>query len=118
MPKIPLLILALTAAGAASAAEPKAPTDWTSLAQCAGAYQANAQIQDPDRAPSMRAMISDQAGLCVKAAVARHRLAVKSSPDQARQAVDAVVLASARRFGGMSRDALDTVIDTCPQPEG
>ena len=115
--KIPLLILALSAAGSASAAEPKTSADWTSLAQCAGAYRANAQIKDPNRAPSMRVMISDQADMYVSAAVKRHRQVTKSSTAQAKQAVDAVLLASARRFGGMSRDALDKVIDGCPQPE-
>jgi hypothetical protein len=117
MLKITLAVLALAATTAAWAAEPHKPADWKALAQCAGAYQANAVIRDPSRPSSMKAAIVDQADVYVAAATARNRQMTHASASEAKRAVNVAAEATARRYSGSPRDALDQFIDACPQPD-
>lgn len=95
-----------------------APADWQALADCAAAYRANSQIRDPDRAPSMKAMISEEADDYVKAALPAYRAATRATDAKAQMALKAYVAKRARDFARQNRDAIDRFIDACPQPGG
>jgi hypothetical protein len=95
-----------------------APADWKALADCAAAYRANSQIKDPDRAPSMKAMISDEADAYLKAALPAYRAATKATAAKAQMALKAYVAKRAPDFARQNRDAIDHFINACPQPGG
>jgi hypothetical protein len=90
----------------------KAPV-WSVYADCAAAYLANARIADPDRPAAMTAQISDVAKDYEAAARARYRPA-----RGARQAVRVRIERQAKVFSGEAREAVERVIDACPQVGG
>jgi hypothetical protein len=98
-------------AGLASAAA-RAP-GWTVYADCAAAYLANARIADPDRPAAMTAQVSDVSRDYQAAAVARYR-----SAKGAAAAVRARIERQAKVFAARPRDAVEKVIDACPQVGG
>lgn len=91
---------------------------WEALADCAAAYRANAQIPDPNRAPSMRASISDEANEYATAAVERLRGQTKVSADKAGRSVQARVTKRAADFGRQPRSDVEHFIEACPQVGG
>jgi hypothetical protein len=95
------------AAGTAKAA------GWTIYADCAAAYLANARVADPDRSAAMIAQVSDVAKDYETAARARYRPAKGASA-----AVRARIERQAQLFSGRPREAVEQVIDACPQVGG
>jgi catechol 2,3-dioxygenase-like lactoylglutathione lyase family enzyme len=113
------MVLALTLASAPSLGlAAAAHSGWQVLADCSAAYRANSQIADPDRAPSMKAMISEEADDYAKAATGAYRRHTKASADQAGRAVQAYVAKRVPDFAGQPRLAVEHVIDACPQVGG
>lgn len=106
------MILAALLAAATSAARP----DWQVLARCAAAYEVNAQVADPDRPSSMKAMVSDVANDYRRAAETRYRRTAKASTVSAQRAVSDEVKRVANTFWPKPRTEVEAVIDACPQP--
>jgi hypothetical protein len=96
---------------------PKLPR-WTTLADCAAAYQINAQVPDPDRPATMTSQISEVAGDYAAAARKQHRATQGGTEAAARQAVQSRMETQGRLFGRQPRKAVERVIDACPQPDG
>jgi hypothetical protein len=90
----------------------KAP-GWTVYADCAAAYLANARIADPDRPAAMTAQVSDVSRDYEAAAVARYRPAKGSGT-----AVRARIERQAKALAARPREAVEKVIDACPQVGG
>lgn len=113
------LVLALTLASAPSLglAASRQPT-WKVLADCSAAYRANAQISDPDRASSMKAMISEEADDYAKAATGDYRTKMKASADRAHRRVEAYVVKRLSDYAAQPRSAIEHIIDACPQVGG
>lgn len=111
---IVLGLAAFAFGGPAGALTP--PPRWPVFADCAAAYLANARIADPDRPASMTSQVSDVADDYAKAARNRYRRQFRSSAAAARRAVQARIDRQAQRFAGQSREAVEHVIDACPQP--
>lgn len=105
-------------AGLAAAASLHAAPRWQALADCAAAYQANARIADPDRPAAMTAQISDVADDYAKAAAAARRRAIPSSSTAARRAVAARAGKAATRDAALPREAVEKLIEACPQVGG
>ncbi len=101
--------LAWPQAGVTAAKEPA----WTVYADCAAAYQANARIADPDRPASMTAQVSDVANDYAAAARARYRPA-----KAARARVQTRIERQTRLLAGQPREAVEHIIDACPQVGG
>ena len=95
-------------------AAPKA-RDWTVYADCAAAYLANARLADPDRPAAMVAQVSDVADDYSAEARSRYRRQLKGSRAAAGRAVHARVERQTPLFGGQPREAVEHVIDACPQ---
>jgi hypothetical protein len=89
--------------------------DWQIVAQCAAAYRANAQIADPSRTPSMKAMITDQASDYEKAAIEKYSAEKDALQDAAQKSVAAYIEKAVRRFAQQPRSAIEKFIDGCPQ---
>ncbi|HZZ32326.1 MAG TPA: hypothetical protein VFE10_10065 [Phenylobacterium sp.] len=112
---IAILALAAAAPGPAPAGS---AARWTAYADCAAAYLANARLADPDRPASMTAQVSDVADDYSAAAAKRLRGRRGGSAAASRHAVDARVAEQAKLFGGQPREAVEKVIDACPQLNG
>lgn len=95
-----------------SPAAAKAPL-WTVYADCAAAYLANARVADPDRPATMVDQVSDVAKDYAAAARARFQPA-----ESARAAVRARIERQTRLFASQPREAVEHIIDTCPQVGG
>jgi hypothetical protein len=89
--------------------------DWQKVAECAAAYRANSQIADANRAPSMRAMIADQASDYEKAAVQRYSAEKKTEQNATQKAVIAYIDKAVLNFSHQPRSAVEKFIDGCPQ---
>src|SRR4051812_5376068 len=112
-----ILVLALLGApGLGLAAAPAAP-DWQGLPDCAAAYSPNAKIADPDRAPAMKASISELADDYAAAAVRRNRRQARTSEASAVEAVRARVAKGEADFSGRARADVERFIEACPQPD-
>jgi hypothetical protein len=107
--------LAVATLPASAVAAPRA--DWTKLAQCAAAYQANAHIADPERPASMTAMISEVGDDYRKAAIERRRQQKGGSAASSAKAVRTYVAEKSAEFGQQPRAAVERFIDACPQPD-
>jgi hypothetical protein len=112
MKAIALVVVAALAWPGAGLTVAKAPAR-TVYADCAAAYLANARIADPDRPASMIAQVSDVANDYEAAARARYRPA-----KGARHAVHARIERQTKVFAGRPREAVERVIDACPQVGG
>jgi hypothetical protein len=93
----------------------QADAEWRAFAACAAAYEVNAQVADPDRPASMRAMVSEVANDYRRAAEDAYRGAAKASAAQAREAVAAEVARRTAVFRPKPRTDVEKVIDACPQ---
>jgi len=107
---LPFIVLA-TSAPSKETAGPR----WQVLADCAAAYQANSEIADPNRLPSMRAMIADQGKDYQKAAVQEYRARAKGEGTTVDKTVNAYVNGATSRFAKEPRPVLEKIIDACPQ---
>ena len=107
---------ALAVAGPALAAGP-AP-GWSVYADCAAAYLANARLADPGRPASMTAQVSEVADDYAAAAAARYRKAHAVPAEAAQRAVRARIDRLAAAYRGQAREAVERVIDACPQTGG
>lgn len=94
-----------------------AAPDWRALADCAAAYSANAKIADPDRAPSMKASISELADDYAAAAVQRRRRQDRVSEPVAAGAVRERMATREAAFAAQPRADVERFIDACPQPD-
>jgi hypothetical protein len=113
---IPIKVILAALAGLAVVPAPalaKTPT-WQAFADCAAAYQANAQIKDPERPASMTSMISEQSNDYRTAALATYRKAKRATP-AAEQTISARIAQQAPALARLSREALEHRIDACPQ---
>lgn len=109
------IVVGLALAAQAAAATPS----WKVFAACAAAYEVNAQVADPDRPASMRAMVSEVAADYRTAAEGRLRQAEKLAADAAREAVAAEVADRVAEYRPKPRAEVERTIDACPQiPEG
>jgi hypothetical protein len=119
MPRPPgvLILAVLLALPAASGEATAKPVMWQVLADCAAAYQANAGLADPDRPAAMSAQVSDVARDYMKAAEAAYRPG-SASRSAAHRIVAAHVAARTKAYGARSREAVEAVIDACPQIGG
>jgi len=90
------------------------PPRWQVLADCAAAYQANARVADPDRPAAMIAQVSDVARDYIAAAEQAYR----PRGPAARQAIAARVAARTTAYSARPREAVEAVIDACPQVGG
>ena len=106
-------------ARAADAPSSTAP-QWETFASCAAAYLANWQnrLSDPNRAPTMSAMIKDEFEQYRLAAIGYYEKDWKTSTDEAGRNVDGHVKTNLARFIAMDKTgALEAYIDKCPQAE-
>ena len=113
---------AASAAGRAAAADtaPASAPRWEAFASCAAAYRANWQnrLSDPNRPPSMAAMIHDEYEEYRQVAVARYEKDQRASKDEASAKIDAHVSGKVDQFIAMDKAGkLDAFIESCPQPE-
>jgi hypothetical protein len=113
MRAVVFIALAELAVGGPAAAR---PPDWRVYADCAAAYLANARITDPGRPASMTAQISDVADDYAKAARERYRRQREVSRKTAARQVGAHIDTQSRRLAGRPREAVERIIDACPQP--
>ena len=104
----------LTTSCATAPAKPR----WTAFADCAAAYRVNADLADPSRAATMKAMVSEEAGDYRTAALAHYRQKNPTGSTGAEQAVDGRIIASASAYARKSREQVEHVIDACPQTDG
>ena len=95
-----------------------APPGWTAYADCAAAYLANARVADANRPAAMIAQVSDVANDYEAAARARYRRQLKASPAAAAGAVHARIVGQTRIFELQPREAVERIIDACPQVGG
>ncbi|HEX3366676.1 hypothetical protein [Phenylobacterium sp.] len=113
-----LKVAAVAVAIAAIAGPPQAlarpAPGWTVYADCAAAYLANARLADPDRPALMTAQVSDVAD-DYAAAAAKLRVRRGGSAAASRRAVEARIAQKTRLFAGQSREAVEHIIDACPQ---
>ena len=105
---------ALSVAGPSAAR----PVAWTAYADCAAAYRVNARLADPDRPASMTAQISEVADDYAAAARARYLRQMKVSDRAARRAVAARVARKVGRLSSQPREAVEQIIEACPQTNG
>jgi hypothetical protein len=103
----------LAGSGLGPAAAAKAP-GWTVYADCAAAYLANARVPDPDRPAAMVAQVSDVANDYAAAARVHYRRAKRG----ASAVVQARIDRQTRIYSGQPREAVERVIDACPQVGG
>ena len=108
-------MIALACAAASGPACARAP-GWQVYADCAAAYLANARIADPDRPAAMTAQVSDVADDYAKAARERYRRQREVSRKAAARQVAAHIDGQARRLAAQPREAVERLIDACPQP--
>jgi len=111
-----VILVAATALPCCGQSAPKPPR-WQVLADCAAAYEANARIADPDRPAAMIAQVSDVAADYMKAAEAAYPGGPKSRK-AAHRRVAAQVAARTRAYATRPREAVEAVIDACPQVGG
>jgi hypothetical protein len=109
LPFIVVAGLAWSWLGPAAAAAP----GWSVYADCAAAYLANARVPDPDRPAAMIAQVSDVANDYAAAARARYRPTKRASA-----AVQARIHRRTTIYAGQPREAVERVIDACPQVGG
>lgn len=109
------ILIALAALAAAGPAGARAP-DWRVYADCAAAYLANARIADPGRPASMTAQVSDVADDYAKAARERYHRQREVSREAAARQVAAHIDEQARKLAAQPREAVERLIDACPQP--
>ena len=107
------VIIAIASNGLGPAAAAAWAQGWTVSADCAAAHQANARVAVPDRPAAMIAQISDVAKDSEAAARAQYRPA-----RHARAAVGARIERQTKVFAGQPREAVERVIDACPQVGG
>lgn len=107
-----LLALGLPPSTAAAA-----PARWTTLADCAAAYQANARLSDPNRPAAMTAQISDLAGDYARAAADAYRQQAARTEPRSTRAVAERIANKASTFGVRPREEVERFIDACPQIE-
>jgi hypothetical protein len=110
------------AAGSAPAADatPASAPRWEAFASCAAAYRANWQnrLSDPNRPPSMAAMINDEFEEYRQVAIAHYEKDQRASKDEASVKVDAHVNGKLDQFIAMDKAGkLEAFIESCPQPE-
>ncbi len=93
------------------------PVGWIAYADCAAAYRANARLTDPERPASMTSQIfdvaSDYAGAALEA-----RTKMGAAKSQARRMVEARISRQTLLLGHKSRQAVEHIIDACPQLGG
>lgn len=112
-------ILAAVAALAAAAPAAAAPSPgWTVYADCAAAYRVNARLADPDRPAAMTAQVSEVAADYAAAAEARYAKRFRAARPAAARAVAARIERRAAGLAGQPREAVERIIDACPQLEG
>jgi hypothetical protein len=107
-------------AALASLAIPSAPAlaktaTWQAFADCAAAYQVNAQLKNPDRPASMTASISEQSNDYRTAALATYRAKAKQADAPAERTISTRIARQAPALARLSRDKLEHRIDACPQ---
>jgi len=113
-----IICMGLAAAAPVSASGRAATAAWPVYADCAAAYQVNAAIADPGRSASMTAQVSDVA-LDYSAAAAKQRQRRSGgSLAAARRIVSARVATRSKALGSMPREAVERIIDACPQVDG
>jgi hypothetical protein len=110
-PVIGLLTAAALASGGAASAAP----DWKAFAACSAAYEINAQVAEPGRTASMRAMISEVAGDYRKAAADILRKAARASSAGADKTVADEIARREAEYRSKPRKQVEQVIDACPQ---
>lgn len=109
-----IAVIAFAASGPAAARAP----DWRVYADCAAAYLANARLADPGRPAAMTAQVSDVAEDYAKAARERYHRQREVSRKAAARQTDAQIEARARAMAKRPREAVERIIDACPQPPG
>jgi len=118
MPLVVVMTFALALLPVVGHAKAQPAVGWKDLADCAAAYRANSEIPDPDRAPSMKAMIADQSTDYVAAATQSYRRHAKASEAKAGRSVSEYVARRTQAFSGQPREAIEHLIDACPQVGG
>ncbi len=113
-----VVVLALIGAPTFSFAAGDHQPGWEPLADCAAAYRANSQIPDPNRAPSMKASVADEADEYAAAAVRRLRQQTKVSEGKAGRSVHAYVAKRVPEFARQPRSDVEHFIEACPQVGG
>jgi hypothetical protein len=109
------LIAALVGLAIPSGAALAKTATWEAFADCAAAYQVNAQLKNPDRPASMTASISEQSDDYRAAALAAYRAKTKQVGDPVERALSARIAQQAPTLARLSRDKLEQRIDACPQ---
>jgi hypothetical protein len=108
------LLIGLAGLAANGPAAAKTP-DWRVYADCSAAYLTNARVTDPDRPPSMTTQVTELSNDYADASRGRYRQQARATPRAALVAVRARVQSQARRYAGQPREAVERVIDACPQ---
>jgi len=91
---------------------------WSAYADCAAAYQVNATLADPGRSASMTAQVSDVAQDYSAAAAKQRQGRSGGSLAAARRIVKARVAARSKALATLPREAVERIIDACPQVDG
>jgi hypothetical protein len=108
------LILALAlAAGAAHAEDAKRASGWTTLAGCAAAYRAKANLADKSHSPDAPALAQKSKDY-IAAAQTAYQSAGTSSTTGAEQAVRSYAIPRARLFAAKPHGEMEDFIKTCP----
>jgi len=92
------------------------PASWQTLARCAAAYRANAQIPDPSRPQGMKMQMTDVSKDYETAAEAAFQRTHNASASRSHDAVFAYVTKSTETFAKRSRAPIERFMDSCPQP--
>lgn len=110
-----LSLIGITLAAARGEADTK-PASWQTLARCAAAYRANAQIIDLSRPHGMKMQMSDVAKDYETAAEAAFQRTRNVSAPRSHDAVFAYVTKRTEAFAKQSRTQIEHFMDSCPQP--
>jgi hypothetical protein len=110
-----LSVIGLSLAAARGQADTK-PASWQTLARCAAAYRANAQIPDPSRPHGMKMQMSDVSKDYEAAAEAAFQRTRNVSASRSHDAVFAYVTKRTEAFAKQSRTQIEHFMDSCPQP--
>jgi hypothetical protein len=89
---------------------------WQGYIDCAAAYQANSQITDPSRPPTMVRDMADVAADYAKAAEAAYLREAQVSADAAHNVVEIQVADRTAIFASRPRAQIERFIEGCPQP--
>jgi hypothetical protein len=110
-----LSLIGLTLAAARGQADTK-PASWQTLARCAAAYRANAQILDPSRPHGMKMQMMDVAKDYETAAEAAFQRTRNVPASRSHDAIFAYVTKRTEAFAKQSRTQIEHFMDSCPQP--